>query len=590
MGDGLFMNLATRTVPALKLMEGFHKEIRDVAGFNSSPKTYVLDIALLSELTRDEWLQEAKYIKENLTTQVIDSAFKSFPEEVRDTTVDEIKRKLLSRIEDLDNTALEYYRILNKYAVVTGTDKDDWFEVTYSDTDVEVSAFRIIDGEKKKQFFERRFEPSITKEIWVYGLDDDDRFVVKGNHRNKTKVRLIGGQNNDVYEVGEGRGTYIYDQKSKKNTFENVSKAKVRLLDDYEVNTYQPMKFRSSSNMIIPTIGFNPDDGIKIGVSDTYTYNGFRQNPFTQQHKVDAAFYFATSGIELGYSGEFANLFGRWNLEMASRFTSPNFAINFFGFGNETENFDDDLDFDFNRVKLQTFKLAPSLVWRGQLGAKFKTGIAYESINVEETDNRFIDTFFQQSGEESLEQFVGIDAEYSYSNADNLAFPTMGMATSLAVGFKNNIDNGKSFGYVVPSLSFDYKLVPSGRLVLATKWKAHLNIGDDYEFYQAASIGGTDGLRGFRNQRFTGKKAYYQNTDIRYSLKKMRTRLLPLSMGLYGSFDYGRVWFPQEDSNIWHTSYGGGFFMNAVDILTARAALFNSIDGLRFVFGVGFAF
>jgi len=164
------------------------------------------------------------------------------------------------------------------------------------------------------------------------------------------------------------------------------------------------------------------------------------------------------------------------------------------------------------------------------------------------------------------------------------------MATSLAVGFKNNIDNGKSFGYVMPSLSFDYKLVPSGRLVLATKWKAHLNIGDDYEFYQAASIGGTDGLRGFRNQRFTGKKAYYQNTDIRYSLKKMRTQLLPLSMGLYGSFDYGRVWFPQEDSNIWHTSYGGGFFMNAVDILTARAALFNSIDGLRFVFGVGFAF
>lgn len=342
--------------------------------------------------------------------------------------------------------------------------------------------------------------------------------------------------------------------------------------------------------MITPTLGYNPDDGLRVGVSDTYTYNGFRQNPFTQQHKVAAAFYFATSGVVLGYSGEFANVFGKWNLEMAARFTSPNFAINFFGFGNETPNFDDDLDLDYNRVKLQTIKVAPSLVWRGQLGAKLKTGIAYESIEVEETEGRFINTFYQQNGEETSKKFIGLDAEYSYTNSDNLAFPTMGMSTSLQVGLKNNLDKGDSFGYVVPSLSFGYKLVPNGRLVLATKWKAHFNIGDGYEFYQAASIGGIDGLRGFRNQRFTGKKSYYQNTDIRYSLKKIRTQLLPFSMGFYGGFDYGRVWLPDNPSNVWHTSYGGGFFLNAVDIMSARVALFNSADGLRFAFGVGFGF
>ena len=106
-------------------------------------------------------------------------------------------------------------------------------------------------------------------------------------------------------------------------------------------------------------------------------------------------------------------------------------------------------------------------------------------------------------------------------------------------------------------------MIPNGRLVLATKWKAHFNIGDDFEFYQAASIGGIDGLRGFRNQRFTGKTSYYQNTDIRFSLKKKRTRLLPMAMGLFGGFDYGRVWMPEMSSGRWHTSYGGGFFLNA---------------------------
>lgn len=267
-----------------------------------------------------------------------------------------------------------------------------------------------------------------------------------------------------------------------------------------------PLQVRNSVNQLIPTIGFNPDDGLKIGLSDTYTYNGFRQNPFSQRHKVDASFYFATSGFELGYSGEFAEVFDNWNFEFAARFTSPNYSVNFFGFGNETINEDDDLGMDYNRVKLQTVKAAPALVWRGQLGGKFRTGLSYESINVEETDNRFINTFYVQNGEDNRQSFAGIDAEYTYSNADNVAFPTIGMATSLLAGYKSNLSEGNGFGYIVPTLSFDHKLIPNGRLVLASKWQAQFNLGDGYEFYQAASIGGVNGLRGFRNQRFTGKR------------------------------------------------------------------------------------
>lgn len=223
------------------------------------------------------------------------------------------------------------------------------------------------------------------------------------------------------------------------------------------------------------------------------------------------------------------------------------------------------------------------------MGGKFRTGLSYESINVEETDNRFINTFYVQNGEDNRQSFAGIDAEYTYSNADNVAFPTIGMATSLLAGYKSNLSEGNGFGYIVPTLSFDHKLIPNGRLVLASKWQAQFNLGDGYEFYQAASIGGVNGLRGFRNQRFTGKRAYYQNTDLRYSLRRMKTELLPLTMGLYGGFDYGRVW-ADIDSGVWHTSYGGGFFLNGSDIVTARAALFNSEDGLRFTFGLGFGF
>ena len=509
---------------------------------------------------------------------------------MQDETVERIKKVLLSRKENLISTAREYYGIINKYGVVIGTDKDDYFTINgLGGGKTEVIGQRIKGGEKADIFFKKTYDKAITREIWIYGLDDDDFFETTG--KNSIKLRIIGGQNNDTYKVLARNKVQIYEHKSKKNTFDQATKARIHRTNDYNTNTYLFSKLKDSYNQIIPTIGSNPDDGFKIGFTNIYTFNGFKQNPFTQQHTFNAAFYFATNGYDLGYKGEFARILGKANLELNAKFTSPNFSINFFGFGNETENLDDDLELDYNRVKMRTLRLSPSLVWRGDLGSKFRLGVSYETIEVEETEDRFINTFYQANGVETENDFFGVDGQYTYENVDNKSFPTMGMATSLHAGYTTNTENSdQNYAYIIPSLSMAYKVISNGRLVLATKWKAHFNIGDNFEFYQGASIGGTDGLRGYRNQRFTGKTAYYQNTDLRLSLTKFKTGLLPLGLGLYGGFDYGRVWLPNSKSNKWHTSAGGGVFLNGADIISASLAVFNSDDGLRVNFGLGFGF
>ncbi len=592
MGDGSLMNLATRIVPSLGIFEGFNEEIRRLKGFTSSPMSFAQDMALLPETDLAMWEKQAAYLQKNITAEIIDNALLKFPEEVRDENSERIKKVLLARKSRLMETAKEYYGLLNKYSVVLGTDKDDYFVIQgTAEGKTEITGYRIKDGQKADVFFSKMYDKSITKEIWIYGLDDKDYFEVRDVKKGVNRIRIVGGQNNDIYDVDNSNGIYIYDHKTKKNTLTNVKGAHIRLTSDYETNTYQPVQIKNSTNQIIPTIGANPDDGFKIGFTDTYTFNGFRKNPFTSQHVFNASFYFATNGFDFGYKGEFANVIGNANLELAAKFTSPNFSINFFGFGNETVNLDDDLELDYNRVKMETFRFAPSLVWHGDLGSKIRTGVSYETIEIEETEDRFINTFFMTNGQDSKNSFFGVDAEYSFKNSDNAAFPTMGMATSLLMGYKTSTDNdGQSFAYIVPSFSLDYKLVPSGQLVLASKWKAHFNLGDDYEFYQGASIGGIDGLRGFRNQRFTGKTSYYQNTDVRLSLKKLRTGLLPVFLGIYGGYDYGRVWFPNDNSNEWHTSYGGGFFLNGAGIASFNIAVFGSDDGARIAFGLGFGF
>jgi hypothetical protein len=278
-----------------------------------------------------------------------------------------------------------------------------------------------------------------------------------------------------------------------------------------------------------------------------------------------------------------------------AKFTSPNYAVNFFGYGNETVNpeadEDDglDVDLDFNRVKLRTLKFAPALQWHGYLGSKIKLGLSYESIEIEETEGRFINTFIGDN-EDLTEDFVGAELTYGFENRDNKAFPTLGMETNIQVGYKSNINESNGFGYLIPSIAFDYKLVARGQLVLATKFAGHFNFGDDFEFYQAATLGANSGLRGYRNERYTGKRAFVQSTDLRLNLKKVKTGILPLNIGIYGGLDYGRVWVDDEDSDRWNNSIGGGLFFNGADMMVGNISAFSSNDGIRLAFKIGFGF
>ncbi|NNC69428.1 MAG: phosphoesterase, partial [Flavobacteriaceae bacterium] len=245
---------------------------------------------------------------------------------------------------------------------------------------------------------------------------------------------------------------------------------------------------------------------------------------------------------------------------------------------------------DYNRVKIRTFRVMPALVWRGHSGSVFKLGAMYESNEVDRTENRFISTLPANHPVFDQQDFWGIDAKYEFINKNDTAFPTLGFQIALNAGYKNNLATSKGFGYLIPELGFDYKLSPSGKLVLATDFNAQINVGDEFEFYQAATIGANNGLRGYRNQRFSGKNAFTHSTDIRWNFKKMKTQFVPISLGIYGGFDYGRVWIENDDSNTWNNSLGGGVFVSMAEMLTGNISLFNSDDGLRFAFRVGFGF
>lgn len=588
--DGALMSILMN-IPALRQMKTYKNDIRNVKWLNKV--AYPLDLALITKAAEQDWIDEAEHLQKSITPEAIDRAFAGLPAEVKNETIAGIRSMLLSRKDKLKDIALRYRDVLLETVLVTGTDKKERFVITrLPEGETKIEVFSVKDG-KEKLIHSQSYNRNKTKEIWVYGLDDDDLFEVKGKAgRKPIRLKLLGGQNHDSYSIEDGKKVKLYDFKSKENTYTGKGSASLILTDDYETNAYDYKKPAYDVPAGYPSIGFNPDDGVKLGGVFNYTINNFNRRPYSQKHSVKAHYYFATSGFEFGYRGNFMNVAQRWNFAIDATYTSPNFSISYFGLGNETPNFDDDLGRNYNRVKLQVFKVAPAFFSESRNGSFTQIQASFETVEIGGPDNRFVN----QPGiaEQYLfehRQFAGANATYRFENYDNKSLPALGMNFFLNAGWKTSLDELESnFPHTEAGVTIIYKITPDDKLVASTTVNGKVLFNDNFEFYQGATLGGDIGLRAYRRERFTGRSAFFHSTDVRYSIGTFKNAFVPVTYGVFGGYDYGRVWIKNDKSEKWHQSVGGGIFINAVSALTARAFYFVGSDGGRFAAGLSFGF
>ncbi|MGB3606517.1 metallophosphoesterase [Psychroserpens sp.] len=597
--DQVFSNFDGALLDVMRIISGSTKQLQvydgkldDIEWMNAAGVK--LDRVMIQQSTIDQWIKHATFLQENITDEVINNAFLKVPEGAQDETLADIKEKLKERRSNLLDIATRYYKFLNELAILTGTDKDDYIEVIrIGDNETQVKISRIKDGEKGEVIVDKIFNKDITKELWIYGLDDKDVFEVTGKASNLIFTRLIGGQENDTYIIKAGRRVKVYDHESKKNTIQENKGATIRLTDVYALNLFDYQKNIVRASVIAPAIGFNPDDGVSLGIQYVMTKKGFQRNPYSQQHRFRGGYFFATNGFSLGYDGEFANIMNDWNLHLGGQFTSANFTNNFFGFGNETVNLDDDLDFDYNRVRTSIYMAKAGILKKGNFGSDYGFRTIFEAIEIDDSSGRFITDIIPASNESFYERrlFGAIEAEYNYESFDNKLNPSRGMTFLLNIGGKTEFkDTKNTYGYLNSNLGFYNALSRDRKLTLKTDARLQVRVGDDLIFYQAANIGGRNGLRGYRNERFTGQNSFVGSSDVRYSFDSFKTRTLPLQFGIFGGFDVGRVWLKDDNSNKWHNDYGGGFWVTAAESLSGTFNLFQSTEGLRFTFGFGLNF
>ena len=345
-----------------------------------------------------------------------------------------------------------------------------------------------------------------------------------------------------------------------------------------------------------PKAFWAPDLGAVVGLDATYKSWGFRQEPFASEHFFQAIYSFEQKNARTDYLGTFIRPASAFSTSLHV-YGSGIDRINFFGFGNDTP----DSDEERHRIEQKNIAVEPTLYYRPSRKATLFGGV----------DLRYSDS------KEAAGSILGLTRPYGTgpfgsfglrlgAELDSRGKPTsyniwdVGTATSAreitgqkASGVRLAADGvyrpaawdvESGYGQVSGTLS---GYAGSNRVVLAARVGGQRVFGE-YPWFDAAFLGGHND-RGFRFQRFAGDASLYAGAELR--LWAARVRVLPVRLGLFGFYETGRVWLDGASDGEWHSSYGGGLLIHLLSTpIVVRARLAHSQESTLFYFGSGFTF
>jgi hypothetical protein len=521
-----------------------------------------LDHNFLTELTLHDWVSVTAELQQSLTDERIEAAFKLLPAEVYKLHAKETIAKLKKRRDNLDKYAKKYYYFLAEEVNVTGTMQKEYFEITRANNDsTKVAVYSVDKNEQPFQtIYQRMFVNEETKEIRLYGFGGDDKFNITGKTGKGILIRVIGGNgtdsviDNSTVEGGSDK-TKLYD--NNESTFSSGAELKRHISQDSLKNNYTKNLFKY--DWIAPKLapGYNPDDGVYIGGGIIFKKQRFGKAPYGYMQSFWGNYAFETGAYNFWYEGIFKEAVGKWDLHLDAQINAPNYVLNYYGAGNETIKYEDIKN--YYRVRAKEWIVSPSL--HKQLG-KYQTvgfGLNYQSVKIERSDNRYITEIVGKLDSTifSRKHFAGAGVSYQFNTTDNELYPRKGLKLNSGLEFVQNFKESNNFARFSSDVSF---FVSHRSLTAAFRIGGATNLGNDYEFYQANTLGGTTNLRGFRRSRFAGKTSLYQNTELRYKFQNINGYFLRGNWGLLAFFDNGRVWIPDESSTTWHIGYGGGIW------------------------------
>jgi hypothetical protein len=573
--DGLLPSLARRSHPELV---AFGDHYPSLIGLTAHE--WFQDRRIVQDLERPAFDSIAHVLQGALTDAVIEHAVAQMPPEFR-ARAPELIHALERRRDQLASLADQYYRLLALGADVYTKALPTRIEVTRSPDTIAVRmvARSLADG-ADSSYFIRRFARSTTAEIRLYLEGGPDRVTIHGGGDGIT-LRIIGAAPL-VVDSGSGR-TLVYTDKSSPNT-----------------GPGQMVREEGHDCHVWPSLNAGSGAGSVIGLTFTCDEFGFRRTPWAYSNAIGIGYETAAGGVVADYLGQIRSIGSRDVFSLHLLAVSSQFEW-FYGEGNQAVATNDTAfsnnlhhgEPDF-RIRESYFQVAPA----------FTMPLVDHATLTLSPYLRYWQTTRMGSFVDSVRPYgvgpfgtVGGIVDAEYDSRDNPGYATRGINASLvgrgvpavwsAVSPYGTLQ-GSVATYLTPPI---FPLHPTLALRVGGD-----KVWGDAPYQDLADVGGPAyaganyAVRGGLPDRYTGQASAYGNAQLEIPLARARI-LLPVTIGVLGLNDVGRVFVPGETDSQWQDGYGGGIFVAPLGRLTTfSVTIVHSTDGTRVYFGYGTGF
>ena len=577
-GDGILMKiLASKNF--FPQLQGFRAKTKNVTTFNATAQNF--DRYFLNELSEADWGNEVDEFLRAMTDSVIEEALRRQPAETQKYAAGNIIQALKEKRKYFKDEMMRYYRFLSSTVSITGSNAKDQFTILQNaDGSVTVQQSQSDSAQKVSRIlYERKFDPRITKEIRIYGLEGDDKFTFEGQ-KSPIKIRVIGGPGSDEFvNHGNASNAHVYDVSFEKNSFSGDDNFKKTITDDPENNTYTRLGYRYNSFSASLAVEYSFDGGLFLGPKVKIGTQAFRKDPYASKQVMFITRRIGSAAYHIKYAGDFEKVFGNTDLLVESDLQLPTVRTLFFGLGNNTEFSETQPGGHKNYLvhyNLANVSVAAQNVINPWLRFRYGPVFQYFKVDANENQNNHAFTIYHANNKsiDSARLYAGLGVSMDINTKNDELIPTRGIALNIygkSLAGLNSISNPvtETGGHL--SLYTDF--ISRNHLILSTSFGASKIFGN-YEFVQAQYLGFKQNLRGFRFDRFAGRSRAYNNTELRWRFgDDINLGLFRGSFGLLAFNDVGRVWVENEQSKRWHDGYGWGIWIAPLNRLLITGSL-----------------
>lgn len=543
--------------------EHFGYKVKDIRSLTWSARH--LDRVVLTEIDKEGWLNQVQFVQETLTDDIIEASLQNMPPEIYTGEGIEIEDKLKVRREKLDKFVMDYYKLLAKYVDVLGSTKKEIFEVSR----LEDGSVKVIVSNKHetKKLYDRTFFPKETKEIRLYGLGNEDVFIVKGESKKSIKLRIIGGAGKDSIVdqsavKGPSKQTLIYEKNRESFIIKGKESKIVNTWND-EVYEYDRKAFAYNTYFLLPNLGYNADNGFIIGLGISFTKQKFGKEDYASKQKLGVKGS-TVGNFQISYDAELHHLIHKWDLIYYGLLANPTDFVYFYGFGNESIKNDYLFNEGFYKTRYNSYQIGAGLKHNFWKRSIFSVVFHYENNEPQIGENTILDIYPNVFGADKVNLIEGqILLDLDFRN--DKIFPEKGMR--LYSEFQEGLitsNNNSLYSMYLGFLEFHAIIQSKFPVIFGIRGGGALSSGE-IPFYKMYNLGQNNYLKGFRKNRFVGESMVFFNSDVKIQVLDIATAFLPIKFGLRGFYDFGKVFMSDETSKTLHQGYGGGIYLIPLD-------------------------